>query len=290
MSELLAKIHSEEMKMLRELDRVCGELGVTYFLSCGTLLGAVRHKGFIPWDEDLDVMMPRKDYDIFIEKAPELLSDEIRLDDFSTNPLYFNPFAKLRLKNTAFEIRSLRDYKGGQEMWLDIFPMDDAPDKDSPELRKRAAKIGVCRCAICAKRGIFDKTTVSSKQRAAISLMKLLPDRVLINALRKAHVGDKVRTDDRSAELNDCSPNYVIFGTDYDYKKLVMPKKWFLPAVKIAFENGEYSAPADSDKVLTHIYGDYMKLPPKEKQVTFYPERIVFSDGEEVKINEGERP
>ena len=67
MSELLDKIHTSELALLDEADRICEELGLTYFLSCGTLLGAIRHKGFIPWDEDLDIMMPRKDYDEFIK-------------------------------------------------------------------------------------------------------------------------------------------------------------------------------------------------------------------------------
>ena len=80
--------------------------------------------------------------------------------------------------------------------------------------------------------------------------------------------------------------NFVIFGTDYNYKKLVMPKAWFAPAQIGQFEGEDYMIPLDSDKVLTHIYGNYMQIPPKEKQVTFYPQRILFADGEEVIIKE----
>lgn len=278
MSSVLEKIHAEELVLLREFDRICSSLGLTYYLSCGTLLGAVRHKGFIPWDEDLDVMMPRDDYEKFVEKAPEMLSSEVRLDDISTNSLYFNPFAKLRLKNTAFEIRSLREYKGGQELWLDIFPMDSAEAADSPALRRRAAVIGICRSVICAKRGILERNSLSKKQRLAVAVLRLLPEHLLWKKMSSAHRGD------------DSLENYVIFDTDYDYKRLVMPKAWFSPAERLPFEDGAYSAPHEGDSVLTHVYGDYMQLPPPDKQVTFYPERIVFSDGEEVIIREGDRP
>ncbi len=270
---VIEKIHESELTMLRELHRVCSELGITYYLSCGTLLGCVRHKGFIPWDEDLDVMMPRKDYEIFIAKAGALLGDKVFLDDHSTNSLYFNPFAKLRLKNTAFEIKALRNYKGGEEMWLDIFPMDDAGEADSFELAKSARTIGLCRAVICANRGIFDMSAASLKQRLVITAMRLLPEKIWWNKMDKAHKASN-------------GENFVIFGTDYSYKKLVMPKAWFAPAVLGDFEGEKYLIPSKTHEVLTHIYNDYMTVPPKDKQVTFYPERILFPDGEEVIVKE----
>ena len=272
MSKLLDKIHSHELALLDEADRICNQLGLTYFLSCGTLLGAVRHNGFIPWDEDLDIMMPRKDYEEFIKKAPEMLGSEFYLDDHGTNPHYFNPFAKLRLKNTAFEIKGLKNYKGDQGLWMDIFPMDDAASADAPELGSASRMIGLCRATICANRGIFDFSSASLKQKLVISAMRLLPEKIWWDKMQKAHLSSK-------------GENYVIFGTDYNYKKLVMPKSWFDKA-KATFEGKEYIAPSDSDAVLNHIYGDYMQIPPKEKQVTFYPERILFADGEEVIIKE----
>ena len=97
------------LNILIEFDKYARENNITYSLAYGTALGAIRHKGFIPWDEDLDIMMPRRDYEEFIKKAPEMLGKEFLLDDHSVNCEYFNPFAKLRLKNTAFEIKALRN-------------------------------------------------------------------------------------------------------------------------------------------------------------------------------------
>ena len=273
MSELLDKIHSSELIMLDEIDRICGALGLRYYLSCGTLLGAVRHKGFIPWDEDLDIMMPRKDYEEFIAKAPDMLDGRFRLDDISTNPLYFNPFAKLRLLDSLFAIKALKNYAGGQELWLDIFPMDEANGADDPSLIGRARTVGLCRASICARRGIFDYSTASKKQRIMLALYRLLPEKSLWNKMKKAHVSGS-------------GEDYVILDTDYSYKKLVMPKAWFEPQGRLDFEGGEYSVPADCDAVLSHIYGDYMCIPPKDKQVTFYPQRIRFPGGEEITVEE----
>lgn len=272
MSELLDKIHAAELSMLDEIDRICKELNLTYYLSCGTLLGAVRHQGFIPWDEDLDIMMPREDYEIFVKEAPARLGKKFRLDDISTNPLYFNPFAKIRLVDTLFAIKALKNYQGGQELWLDIFPMDDA-DETGSDLAGRSRTIGLCRAAICVRRGIFDCSAVSSKQRLIVKVLSRLPEKCVWNTMNKAHRKGK----------GNC---FVILDTDYQAQKLLMPKAWFAPAGEGNFEGNTYPIPADSDAVLTHIYGNYMQVPPKEKQVTFYPMTIRFSDGETVNMEE----
>lgn len=270
--ELLSQIHSTEVSLLDELDRVCETLGLTYFLSCGTLLGSVRHQGFIPWDEDLDVMMPREDYEIFVEMAPQLLGESFRLDDHTTNPLYFNPFAKLRLKNTLFAIKALNGYRGGQEFWLDIFPMDDCEGKDDPLLAKRSRTIGLMRAAICTARGIGKMTDLSQKQQLIVKVLHRLPEKCLWATMKKAHEKGK----------GDC---YVLLDTDYDCHRLVMPKSWFGTA-KGTFEGNRYTVPSNSDAVLTTIYGDYMTIPPKEKQVTFYPQKIQFPGGAIIEIKE----
>lgn len=114
---LLDKIHRTEMDIMREIDRICRKHNLTYFLSCGTLLGAVRHKGFIPWDEDMDIMMPREDYEQFLKVAPDELPPQLMLDSYPQNPRYFNPFAKVRNRNTLFAIRALQNYDGPQGLW-----------------------------------------------------------------------------------------------------------------------------------------------------------------------------
>ena len=104
--ETLIKLHKSELKILDEIDRICKKNNIKYFFMGGSLLGAVRHQGFIPWDDDIDLAMPRKDYDLFVSIAPSQLSKDFLLDDISTNPNYCLVFSKVRLKNSVFEERN----------------------------------------------------------------------------------------------------------------------------------------------------------------------------------------
>lgn len=264
---LLDQIHRSELEILYEIDRICRAHALTYFLSCGTLLGAIRHKGFIPWDEDMDIMMPREDYEKFLKIAPTELGQQYLLDNYPQNPLYFNPFAKIRKRNTLFAIRALKDYKGPQGLWIDIFPMDYADECNSSDTLKRERMIGLCRTGICIKRGIFDWSKIPSGRKLIYRLIGTLPESLLWKQMQKAHM--------------QCSGKkmFVIFGTDYRCERLTMPVEWFYPPREAPFENGSFFIPADSDAVLTQIYGNYMQVPPKEKQVTFYPMQVQLEDG-----------
>ena len=265
---LLDQIHSAEMEILREIDRICRAHGLTYFLSCGTLLGAVRHKGFIPWDEDMDVMMPREDYERFLQIAPRELGKKFMLDDYLQNPKYFNPFAKVRNCNTLFAIRALKNYTGPQGLWIDIFPMDYTRELGLPDTARRERKINICRAILCIKQNIFDWSKVSKFRRAVYPLLRLVPTGMLWKWMKKIHTG-------YSGEKK----MFVLYGPDYSNERLTMPVEWFYPAKEVPFEDGSFFVPANSDAVLTQIYGDYMKIPPKDKQVTFYPMRIMLEDG-----------
>ena len=96
-----------QQKILDEIVRICDNYNLRYFLIGGTLLGAVRHKGYIPWDDDLDISMPRKDYNQFIEIAKKQLSQNFKLDCKYTNNKYWLPFIKVRMKDTSFDENSL---------------------------------------------------------------------------------------------------------------------------------------------------------------------------------------
>lgn len=265
---LLDKIHRTELDIMREIDRICRKHNLTYFLSCGTLLGAVRHKGFIPWDEDMDIMMPREDYEQFLKVAPDELPPQLMLDSYPQNPRYFNPFAKVRNRNTLFAIRALQNYDGPQGLWIDIFPMDYADGRNTADTLKRERKIGICRAGICIKRGIFDWNALPAKRKPVYRLFSLLPERFLWKQIEKAHL-----------ECKGEKKMFVMFGTDYRCERLTMPVNWFFPAKEAPFEEENFFVPNNSDAVLKQIYGDYMQIPPKEKQVTFYPMKVVLEDG-----------
>ena len=136
---MLRKLQLTELEILREIKRVCLENGIHFFLCSGTFLGAVRHQGFIPWDDDLDIGMLREDYERFCRLAPEKLSPDFCLQNWHTDSAYALPFGKVRKRNTLLvERKSIQLEENG--IYVDVFPFDFAPASLS-EQRRLARKL-----------------------------------------------------------------------------------------------------------------------------------------------------
>ena len=136
----LDELHQIELEILTDFDKLCQENNLTYFLTGGTMLGAVRHKGFIPWDDDIDVGMPRKDYDKFIEIAPKILGEKYLLDCFEYNKKYYLPFAKIKKNNTIFDEGFYPDGFMHKGIYIDIIPFENV-DEINFDLRLRAVMV-----------------------------------------------------------------------------------------------------------------------------------------------------
>ncbi len=252
----LKRIHSMMQMALDEVDRICDKLGLRYFLIGGTLLGAVRHKGFIPWDDDLDVVMPRADYNIFLEKAPLIMKDNFFLQTRLSDPGYGNMFSKILVNNTAFVQRN--NIKSTQKtgIFVDIFPLDFG---HKVPLRLNMLKI-------CLGKSI---TSYIFQKRNGVALGKLkifkvFPDALLIKIEEFLYKG-----------RGSC---YVNYGSQYGIKKQTIDIEHYEPPVRIEFEGRFYCAPKDYEYVLERIFGsDYMTLPPKEKRITHNPIRLSFN-------------
>jgi len=234
-------------RLLCEFDRVCHEIGVTYYLFAGSLLGAVRHSGFIPWDDDLDVIMMRCDYQRFLNEAPAIIDSErffIQQENTKHWPMFFS---KLRLNGTAcLEKYHPKDNLTHQGIYMDIFPCDNA--FESGFLRKLqfvASKVLIAKGLY--KRG-YDTDCVIKK--IFMSVCCLLPSTTFLFIVK----GPKKEG------------NYLhgFLGGASRYAKSVFPRECFEQVEKHCFEKGEYPIPAGYDKLLKILYGDYMTLPPEE--------------------------
>ena len=260
--EDLAKVKKILTEMLSFFDDFCEKNGLKYYACAGTCLGAVRHKGFIPWDDDIDVVMPRKDYEKIIALKDALKKSGYEINDLS-NKGYVLPYAKFCEAKTTLVDSKERPFLMGQ--FIDIFPLDEVEDTDYcrklfSDKSKTMRRYAYCFCHFSLK-DIF-------KERNIKELLK----RLFFATFRvplKAYFMKKY-------EHTDCAirrqrGNFLMYyGGYYGFEKEFHNKEWFGDGVRVPFENGSVIIPKDFDSYLTKIYKDYMMLPPLEKRVSHH--------------------
>jgi lipopolysaccharide cholinephosphotransferase len=272
----LEKIHNLELEMLNEIVRICNKYDLNYFLIAGSLIGAVRHQGFIPWDDDLDIAMPREDYEKFISICSRELNERFLIDSYDTNKNYFRLAAKIRAKNTIYMEDYLVNYKGPHGIWIDILPLDYSVKSKSIILSVQSVIKSTLQVAIMKKQkaDISDKKTY---KRVISTIVSLLPVSFLTTTQTKI----------MKLQNNKTNKKYIVnLASKYGYKKQIFLIEDYFPAQKLKFENDEYCVPNHYDVILKKIYGDYMKVPPKELQTIHNPIKIKFEDGVELSDEE----
>ena len=248
--QVLEKLHKCQVEMLDILDAFCEENNLSYYLSGGTLLGAVRHQGFIPWDDDVDVVMPRNDYEYLLENFQSYIGDTYFLQTCFTDSGYGRDFAKLRKNNTLFLEQADSHVENRHHgIFLDIFPMEYSKKKKNVIDKAKYRLYQAIDSYIVCKRGGLP-TSKKSLIFSVLSIKQLLH---LREKLKKG-VGD-----------------YYFFSYCG-----IFHKSEYYPPVKLKFEGKEYCSPNQYDALLKSQYGDYMQLPPEDKRITHSPLRISF--------------
>ncbi len=252
----LRELQLIELDILKEVDRVCKEQGLTYYLGEGTLLGAIRHGGFIPWDDDLDILMPRKDYNKFINLASQELSDRFFCLNETTQSNYYLPFTKIiSLEKYGF-ISQLdkfdQQYSGP---FIDIFPLDYMDTLERKKVEKKYRRIRMLRDELLLKEHYI---TTNTKRRKIYNIFaKFTTHKALHKKLR--------------SELTACdssSPYMCNFASSYHPSRQIVPKEVYGEPVYVPFEDSLFPVPHDADTLLKTIYGNYMEMPPLSKRAS----------------------
>lgn len=256
--ETLRHVQLIQLEILQEIKRICMENDITYWLTYGTLLGAIRHKGFIPWDDDLDIGMLRIDYERFLEIATKKLNPDFILQTWELDKYYPLPFAKVRKQGTIYTEYQFRNSKTLNGIYVDIFPYDNYGDNFMQGFNLKLIKL-----MMLSKCGIK-----SWNELGHFNIKKYIthiPTRLLSHFFtREKLIADyKKNAIKYNKKVCNC---YFSQGFDHYATTSVIPHYILEYFQEITFENDSFTIPIEYDKFLRLSYGDYMKLPSKEKR------------------------
>lgn len=270
----LNKLHQDILTIMDEVDRICAENNLRYYLMCGSCLGAVRHHGFIPWDDDLDIAMPRQDFNKLIDLTAgpnNILGNSFYLRWLTTEEYYNHTFAKICLKNTKFQ-ESRGKSANNAGIFVDIFPLDECEAFNS-KIERNNRLFRKLEQLIHYKGAEHPKSGMNVKNRFKLLITKIFPNTTIHRLMLSIIRPNKI----------NCNDYQAIYGTPYPIKRMVFPQKWHGEGKRLLFEGRQYMCPAEPELYLEQVYGkDFMQIPPVEKRKSHYPLHVIFSDEEEM--------
>lgn len=262
----LTRVHGANLAILKEIDRICRKYKLHYMLDAGTLLGAVRHQGFVPWDDDADVAFTRNNYDAFIKVARRELPDTMELVmpwDYRGGKAFFDFTARIIYKNsrTHEDSEEMRFYGGKlNHLWVDLFTLDVLPGNKAAAAFTLLLHKAVYGMAMghryhldLGKYGLFHKLAVAGLSAVG----RAVPLKVLFRLQHGAAVMDRRKH----------SGLWYYSNYQPDYLYVTLQDSWCREVEDLDFCDTKLMASRHWHEVLTWIYGDYMALPPKEKRV-----------------------
>lgn len=251
-----------QLELLEQTDKICTELNIHYYMIAGTVLGAIRHGGFIPWDADIDIAMKREDYEKFRTYWLENPSERFVYQHYSTEKNHLSPHAILRIKGTHvfYKEREVGTFCPQHDgIYMDIFPLDDAPIQESKQ-KKQMKKIKFIKRVIDFKIARTYGSQTGMLKRILKKIIQICLTPFSLQYLNKI-------LDDTMKKHDGAGSGYIVsMASHYSYWKQLMPIEMYGDPIRVNFENRLFCAPAKIDEYLKKLYGDYMKLPPEDKR------------------------
>lgn len=261
----MSRVHEANLKILKEVDRICRRYNIKYVLDAGTLIGAVRHKGFIPWDDDADVAFTRKNFDAFMKVVSRELPDSMELimpDSFRGGRAFYDFTPRIIYKNSRCHADSgfMEFYEGKlNHLWVDLFVIDPLPASKAGAEVTRFLHKAVYGMAM-GHRYHLDFKKYSPIHKLLVgglaAVGRVIPMKFLFSLQRALAVKDR-----RSKGNKRYYSNY-----QPDFLYVTLESQWCDLVEDAPFEDTALMIPKGWHQVLTEVYGDYRKLPPKEER------------------------
>jgi|BioPla2DNA2_1021312.scaffolds.fasta_scaffold56926_2 lipopolysaccharide cholinephosphotransferase len=250
----ISDLQQIELNILLDIDQFCKKHNITYYLGEGTLLGAIRHQGFIPWDDDIDILMKREDYEKFLKLAPSKMDADYEIQHSTTIKNYWSPFIKVRyLGKSLYKQQHIKHLTNHNGPCVDIFPLDYVPKQYSRAQYYQSLKIKFLRRTLSLKLGLTKKRSIKN------SIMKFIGSFLCVK-----YIHNKL---DKTFKKYKTGKYIANLGSYYSIKKQTFPSDYYDLPRYVSFEGNSLPIPNKAETILSSIYGDYMQLPPEEKRV-----------------------
>lgn len=272
----IKKIQEIELEILLEFHRICKKYNIKYQLFAGTLIGAIRHRGFIPWDDDIDVCMLRSEYNKFLTVVEDELPSQYFFQTYETDPVYINKFAKIRKNGTLFMEKLVKDLDMHHGLYIDIFPFDNI-QLDTSRGRRQIWALRTLdsffKYRIPARYESLEPGSERNKAKLKYNLVKIFP----VSKARLEAWILKIMT-----KFNDEDTEYVADLANPAsgiLENFMMRRETIHDSIDWDFEGHKFPVARAYDEVLTRAYGDYMQPPD-----------VKISHHNIIQIDLGERP
>ncbi len=274
----LKRIWKTEIEIYQAIAKICEDHGLRYYAAYGTVIGALRHKGFIPWDDDMDVCMPRRDYEAFLKYAETELPEKMGICGIGYTKGFVMPMVKIVNKKTVFVEESDQDKKYTCGIYVDVFPMDAAPPTEElkKKHRKRIMRLGRAMVLAEYPHGKLPEGMNPAVKAGVTAGCAVIHGVLRLFGLTAEKLNRVFEKEARRYETEEEPEEYELTAYFSEWATEYTKAEVIFPTTEMPFEDIMIKVPRLADKYIRDMYGDWTVIPPVEKRHNHCPVRLEF--------------